>query len=68
MASGHVNRALTGRTHGCSDYCCTREQSSCQPGAVHTWPDSAGLGVAASRLFIAVDRPQTKVARRDDQF
>ena len=30
--------ALTGQTHGCSDHCCTREESSCQPGAVHTWP------------------------------
>src|SRR5215510_44084 len=28
----------TGRTHGCTDQCCIREESSCQPGAVHTWP------------------------------
>ena len=27
-----------GRTHGCTDQgCCIREESSCQPGAVHTW-------------------------------
>ena len=39
MASGHVNR-IKGRTHGCTDQCCKREESSCQPGAVHTWPDS----------------------------
>jgi len=25
-------------THGCTDQCCKREESSCQPGAVHTWP------------------------------
>jgi len=37
MASGHVT-ALTGRTHGCTDQCCICEESSCQPGAVHTWP------------------------------
>src|SRR5512133_2259373 len=30
--------ALTGRTHGCTDQCCKREESSCQLGAVHTWP------------------------------
>jgi hypothetical protein len=36
MASGHVNRA-TGRTHGCTDQCCKREECSCQLGAVHTW-------------------------------
>jgi len=41
MASYDVNR--TGRTHGCSDHCCTREENPCQPGAVHTWPDSADL-------------------------
>src|SRR6476661_9379142 len=26
-----------GRTHGCTDQCCKREESSCQLGAVHTW-------------------------------
>ena len=36
MASGHVNR-IKGRTHGCTDQCCKREESSCQLGAVHTW-------------------------------
>jgi len=29
--------ALKGRTHGCTDQCCKREESSCQLGAVHTW-------------------------------
>jgi hypothetical protein len=36
MASGHVT-ALKGRTHGRTDQCCTREESPCQLGAVHTW-------------------------------
>src|SRR3954462_11483450 len=36
MASGHVT-ASKGRTHGCTDQCCKREESSCQLGAVHTW-------------------------------
>ena len=26
-----------GRTHGCTDQCCKREESSCQLGDVHTW-------------------------------
>ena len=30
--------ASEGRTHGCTDQCCKREESSCQLGAVHTWP------------------------------
>src|ERR1039457_126395 len=29
--------ASTGRTHGCTDQCCKREESPCQLGAVHTW-------------------------------
>ena len=41
MASGHYEEAHghqeRGRTHGCTDQCCKREESSCQPGAVHTW-------------------------------
>jgi hypothetical protein len=58
MASGHVNRALTGRTHGCSDHCCTREESSCQPGAVHTWPNSAVTGIHPGRQLL-VDEPSS---------
>ena len=38
MASGHVNRANRGRTHGRTDQCCRREEIPCQLGAVHTWP------------------------------
>ena len=36
MASGHVNRTNRGRTHGRTDQHCTREESPCQLGAVHT--------------------------------
>jgi hypothetical protein len=35
MASGHVNQI--GRTHGCTDQACKRENTPCQLGAVHTW-------------------------------
>jgi hypothetical protein len=38
MASGQVNRANKGRTHGRTDQCCIREENPCQHGAVHTWP------------------------------
>src|SRR5262249_27805468 len=33
-----MSTALKGRTHGRTDQRCKREKSSCQPGAVHTWP------------------------------
>ena len=26
-----------GRTHGCTDQCCIREENPCQLGALHTW-------------------------------
>ena len=32
-----MRTASTGRTHGCTDQCCKREESPCQHGAVHTW-------------------------------
>src|SRR6478609_5529203 len=32
-----MSTAAKGRTHGCTDQCCKREESSCQLGAVHTW-------------------------------
>src|SRR5262249_41898221 len=35
-----MGTALKGRTHGCSDQRLRREDSSCQPGAVHTWPEA----------------------------
>ncbi len=40
---------LKGRTHGCTDRCCTREESPCQLGAVHTWPISSFGGIAPDR-------------------
>jgi hypothetical protein len=47
MASGHVN-ALKGRTHGCTDQCCTREKSlanselSIHGPSRHATPDRIG--------------------------
>src|SRR5450631_2079772 len=38
--------ALKGRTHGCTDQCCKREESSCQLGAVHTWHIADNRGTA----------------------
>jgi hypothetical protein len=48
MASGHVNR-IQRRTHGCTDQGCTREESACQPGAVHTGPFTSFRCAAAIR-------------------
>ncbi len=52
MASGHVNR-IKGRTHGCTDQCCTREKSPCQLGAVHTWPDGHAIALGFGRTPIS---------------
>src|SRR4051794_3734060 len=38
--ASYVKKALANSepsTHGCTDQCCLREESSCQLGAVHTW-------------------------------
>ena len=40
MASGQVNRANKGRTHGRTDQYCRRKENPCQLGAVHTWPEA----------------------------
>jgi hypothetical protein len=40
MASGHVNRANRPNTWLLRPLL-LRENSSCQPGAVHTWPEAA---------------------------
>jgi hypothetical protein len=45
MASGQVNRANKGRTHGRTDQCCIREENPCQHGAVHTWPIAPDRGL-----------------------
>ena len=55
MASGHVNR-IKGRTHGRTDQCCTREESPCQLGAVHTWPISTNCNAAKYWSLLAVQR------------
>ena len=51
MASGHVNRTNRGRTHGRTDQYCTREESPCQLGAVHTWPLTTHRGLSADGRF-----------------
>jgi hypothetical protein len=52
MASGRVNRAHRGRTHGRTDQYGTREESPCQLGAVHTWPINAQLRRGISFVVI----------------
>src|SRR3954470_2132924 len=42
---------LKGRTHGCTDQCCLREESSCQLGAVHTWHFATPSDVVHLRPF-----------------
>jgi hypothetical protein len=51
MASGHVNRAIGGRTHGRTDQCCTRQESPCQLGAVHTWPIATNFSLGPDVSF-----------------
>jgi hypothetical protein len=46
-----MRTALTGRTHGCTDQGCTREESHCQPGAVHTWHLADNNPIADAYLF-----------------
>ena len=53
MASGHVNRTNRGRTHGRTDQYCTREESPCQLGAVHTWPLTTHRTLVANWRFRA---------------
>src|SRR5215470_14316700 len=57
----------TGRTHGCSDHCCTREESSCQPGAVHTWPKAAAIGTHSGRL-LSGDKPPFAVTEHQSDL
>src|SRR5664279_2409124 len=46
-----------GRTHGCTDQCCIREESSCQLGAVHTWhlADNRGTAIFCPLLDARAD-------------
>jgi hypothetical protein len=59
MASGRVNRAHRGRTHGRTDQYCTREESPCQLGAVHTWPFATNFSLAPDVSF----RDEAEVGR-----
>src|SRR3954469_6642768 len=55
----HVKKALANSepsTHGCTDQSCTREESSCQLGAVHTWPVSTVRSAATSWQLSGIDR------------
>src|SRR5262245_12981957 len=56
--------ARTRRTHGCTDQGCKREKSSCQPGAVHTWPlaDMDGCNFWGAQAFLGYS---TAAARRN---
>src|SRR5262245_57252852 len=58
-----MSTALKGRTHGRTDQRCKREKSSCQPGAVHTWPladiSSCTANVRFSNRPFEVKRFQT---------
>src|SRR5262249_4859193 len=49
-----MSTALKGRTHGRTDQRCKREKSSCQPGAVHTWPLVLPRG---KMILISVNSP-----------
>ena len=44
-----IVRATAGRTHGCTDQACKREESSCQLGAVHTW-HLADISIGAANI------------------
>jgi hypothetical protein len=62
MASGHVNRDKRPNTwlHRPS---LRREDSSCQPGAVHTWPEAADTESPLYVCFKGVER--TRFARSE---
>jgi hypothetical protein len=64
MASGHVNRTNRPNTwlHRPT---LRREDSSCQPGAVHTWPVSTVRCDAEKRPVSGVKRQSTSRARND---
>ena len=64
MASGHVT-AFVGRTHGRTDQYCTREESPCQLGAVHTDRDLIRGGHYGQR---SRDRIRSRTHGRTDQY
>src|SRR3954463_8378873 len=66
--AAYVKKALANSepsTHGCTDQCCLREESSCQLGAVHTWHFSAVRGTASSRQLLEVERTCRRHRRTD---
>jgi hypothetical protein len=64
MASGHVNRTNRPNTWLLRPLCCTREESSCQPGVVHTWPKAAELGDATGRQLSVEHRASADVVTK----
>jgi hypothetical protein len=68
MASGHVNRTNRPNTR-LHRPACGREESPCQPGAVHTWHDSEAPPLAHGCAdthqicpVLKVDRPCHRAA------
>src|SRR5499425_2640164 len=62
-----MSTATKGRTHGCSDHCCTREENPCQPGAVHTWPIATADNLTARRRFRGIADMDRFSSRNDLQ-
>src|SRR5262249_26700046 len=52
-----MSTALKGRTHGRTDQRCKREKSSCQPGAVHTWPLATSRSACPMSAFGGCNKP-----------
>src|SRR6476469_8816805 len=63
-----------GRTHGCTDQCCKREESSCQLGAVHTWHvasfrcDAMVRQLAEAKRTFASSRTKGSIEARSSFF
>src|SRR5262249_17072213 len=53
----------TGRTHGCTDPSLRREESPCQPGAVHTWHEASFRCSAKARQLLDVKRTFAEASR-----
>jgi len=63
MASGQVNRAEQAEHMAAPTNAAIREESPCQLGAVHTWPDSELRACPLSRQLLGVKR--TTFTRRE---
>ena len=63
MASGQVNRANRPNTWLLRPLL-HREESSCQPGAVHTWPIATDDALTANRRFRGIADMDRFIAQR----